>query len=67
MASKTVHIVSGLDGQHLRTISVAKDTKIRDILMQLHQDGKGILDLRTLGDLLYLFCLCKVPYIRNLI
>ena len=45
MANKDLHIISGLDGQHLRTISVAEDTEIRDILMQLHQDGKGLVTL----------------------
>ena len=43
--SKTLHIVSGLDGQHLQTITVAEDTKIRDILIQFHQEGKGLVTL----------------------
>ena len=32
MASTKLHIISGLDGQHLQTISVAEDTEIHDIL-----------------------------------
>ena len=32
MASKQLHIISGLDGQRIQTISAAEDTKIRDIL-----------------------------------
>ena len=45
MASKSLHIVSGLDGQRLQTIPVTEDAKIRDILMQFHQDGKGLATL----------------------
>ena len=45
MASKSLHIISGLDGQRLQTITVTDDTKIRDVMMRFHQDGKGFVTL----------------------
>ena len=48
MAQKHLRIISVLDGQHLQTISVAENTQIRDILMQCHQNGKGLVTLLTL-------------------
>ena len=45
MAQKNLRIISGLDGQRLQTIRVAGNTKIRHIMMQLHQDGKGLVTL----------------------
>ena len=45
MASKNLDIISGLDGQHLQTVPVSEDMKIRDILMQFHQEGKGLVTL----------------------
>ena len=45
MASKNLHIISGLDGTHLQTIQAADDTKIRDVLMQCHEEGKGFVTL----------------------
>ena len=44
MASKKLHIISGQEGRLLQMIPVAEDTKIREILMQFHQDGKGFLN-----------------------
>ena len=44
-ASKSLHIVSGLDGQHLQTITVPANAKIHDILIQFHQEGKGLVTL----------------------
>ena len=45
MASKHLRIIGGLDGQRLRTIPVAEDTKIHDILVRMHKKGKGLATL----------------------
>ena len=45
MASKNLHIVSGLDGQHLVTLPVSDDTTIRDIQGHYHQAGRGLITL----------------------
>ena len=45
MASKNLHIISGLDGTHLRTIPVFDSTRIQDIQRRCHEKGKGLVTL----------------------
>ena len=52
MVSKHLHIISGLDGKRLQTIAVTDDTKPRNILMQFHQDRKGLVTLLRGEELL---------------
>ena len=42
---KDLQVISGLDGKHLRTISVADNTSIEDILEDFHEEGKGLVTL----------------------
>ena len=45
MASKLLDLFIDLEGTQLRTVTVANDTKIHDILVELHEDGKGLVTL----------------------